>query len=191
VLKHGAADGSLQIEADHTDSLEQQRHLQTDGRAVPELDVHPSGGPRPNVPPGGDVPASLLSPPLTATLPGGRSPQAAALQLLAWLQATRRFGSSSDRPAEVRSAQEDLGITADGIVGPQTRARAAAVGVELPRSPAEAARALRVAMSSHAPDRAAQIRAAQVDLGVEPDGLVGPKTRAAAKKAGVSLPAKG
>jgi hypothetical protein len=37
-------------------------------------------------------------------------------------------------------------------------------------------------------DRPAEVIAAQRDLGVKPDGIVGPKTRAAAAKAGVALP---
>lgn len=37
-------------------------------------------------------------------------------------------------------------------------------------------------------DRPAEVIAAQRDLGVKPDGIVGPKTRAAARKQGVALP---
>lgn len=37
-------------------------------------------------------------------------------------------------------------------------------------------------------DRPAEVVAAQRDLGVKPDGIVGPKTRAAAAKVGVALP---
>jgi hypothetical protein len=37
-------------------------------------------------------------------------------------------------------------------------------------------------------DRPAEVIAAQRDLGVKPDGIVGPKTRAAARKQGVAIP---
>lgn len=37
-------------------------------------------------------------------------------------------------------------------------------------------------------DRAAEVRAAQRDLGVDPDGIIGPKTREAAIRQGVQLP---
>lgn len=189
-------DGTLDIDLNKA-SEAQQEHLIRDGDAAPE----PAAGPSPNPPPGGAasdlaVPRNLLTPPATATLPGGRTPKSAAMQLLAFLVATKRFGGGSDRPNEIKDAQTDLGVKPDGIVGPVTRAAAAAVGVTLPRSPRDAAADLAAFLrktkrfGSNA-DKPAEVKAAQSDLGVEPDGLVGPKTRAAAKKYGVTLPAKG
>lgn len=200
-------DGLVEIDAGHEATKEQEAELRRSGEAIPVADPHPEdkAGPRPNPPPGSTetpqslleqaVPKSLLTPPATATLPGGRGPKTAALQLLAWLKATRRFGGGSDRPIEVKELQEDLGVAPDGIVGPKTRAAAAAVGVNLPRSPRDAAADLSAFLrKTHrfgsAADRPAEVQDAQTDLGVEADGIVGPKTRAAAKRAGVSLPAK-
>jgi hypothetical protein len=68
--------------------------------------------------------------------------RAAAQKLLKFLIATGRFGtlahdtkSKKDRPAEIKEAQRVLRVSPDGIVGPQTRAAAAAVGVALPERP--------------------------------------------------------
>ena len=68
--------------------------------------------------------------------------RAAAQKLLAFLIKTGRFGtlahdkkSKRDRPAEIIEAQRVLRVTPDGIVGPKTRAAAAAVGVALPERP--------------------------------------------------------
>lgn len=61
------------------------------------------------------------------------------------------------------------------------------------RSPKEAATSLRDFLARTGrfgtlKDRPEEVRAAQRDLGVKVDGIVGPVTRAAAKKAGVTLP---
>lgn len=68
--------------------------------------------------------------------------RAAAQKLLKFLIATGRFGtlahdikSKKDRPAEIKEAQRVLRVAPDGIVGPKTRAAAAAVGVALPDRP--------------------------------------------------------
>jgi murein L,D-transpeptidase YcbB/YkuD len=66
---------------------------------------------------------------------------AAAKKLLAFLIKTGRFGTLAhdpgpkDRPREIKEAQAALGVTQDGIVGPKTRAAAAAVGVAIPQRP--------------------------------------------------------
>lgn len=209
-IKEALRDGLIEIDASHEATKQQEAELRTTGHALPVPDPHPGdqAGPSPTPPPGGGTkpdqsilqpPASdaskTLQPPLTATLPSGRSPKTAALQLLAWLKATRRFGGGSDRPNEIKDAQTDLGVKPDGIVGPKTRAAAAAVGVDLPRSPRDAAIELKTFLVQtkrfgSATDHPLEVKAAQSDLGVEPDGIVGPKTRAAAKKAGVTLPTK-
>jgi murein L,D-transpeptidase YcbB/YkuD len=64
-----------------------------------------------------------------------RTPRAAAEALRAFLQKTKRHGTKKDRPAEVRAAQRDLGVTDDGVVGPETRAAAKRAGVTLPARP--------------------------------------------------------
>jgi len=68
--------------------------------------------------------------------------RAAAQKLLAFLIKTGRFGTMAhdtkhkkDRPNEIKVAQRALGVEPDGIVGPQTTAAAAAVGVALPPRP--------------------------------------------------------
>ena len=88
---------------------------------------------------GPGVPASVIEPPpmpetSTAAAPAEvvRSPMQAAKDLASFLKKTGRFGSSRDRPAEVRAAQRDLKVTDDGIVGPKTRTAAQRAGVTLP-----------------------------------------------------------
>lgn len=67
-----------------------------------------------------------------AAAPAARSPKQAALELRDFLRRTGRFGTLKDRPDEVKAAQSDMGVTADGIVGRQTRAAARKLGVVLP-----------------------------------------------------------
>lgn len=63
----------------------------------------------------------------------GLSPEAAAHQLRAYLlQPTANFGTKDSRSNEVRVCQRALGVTADGIVGPNTRAACSRFGVSLP-----------------------------------------------------------
>lgn len=59
----------------------------------------------------------------------------AARTLLEFLIRTGRFGSSTDKPDEIKAAQRDLGVPADGMVGPSTRAAALRAGVALPPRP--------------------------------------------------------
>lgn len=59
----------------------------------------------------------------------------AARNLLEFLIRTGRFGSSTDKPEEIKAAQRDLGVPADGMVGPSTRAAALRAGVALPPRP--------------------------------------------------------
>jgi len=61
-----------------------------------------------------------------------RSPKQAAKDLQAFLVATNRHGSKVDRPKPVKHAQADMGVKADGIVGPATRKAARQLGVILP-----------------------------------------------------------
>lgn len=218
--------------------------------------------------------ARSSSAPSSGPAPPPSAAKLAALALWRFLTQTGRFGGGADRPIEIKRAQLALGVKADGIVGPITRAAATAVGVTLPMpsstrptpatppdkltiehpadtkaTPEEQAaidaavsEAIRAGMpkpidanpeyaappssSSSTPDpppfpaelappsssaakdaagsllafliktrrfgstkdRPAEVLAAQRALGVKPDGIVGPSTRAAAAKLGVALP---
>jgi murein L,D-transpeptidase YcbB/YkuD len=66
-----------------------------------------------------------------------RTPKQVAQALAAFLTATHRFGSKNDQVPEVKAAQGELGLKADGIVGPATRAACAKLGVKLPLRDAE------------------------------------------------------
>jgi len=156
------------------------------------------------------------SPPSAATQQQ-RLAKDAAQDLAAFLRATGRFGSSSDRVPEVQAAQRDLRVAADGIVGPVTRAAAQRAGVKLPAKPAPTKATRAAAISSpltpsstprtpraaaedlrefltqtrrfgSRADRPVEVKLAQRDLRLTPDGIVGPKTRAAAARTGVTLP---
>jgi len=81
-------------------------------------------GPAPNPPP---APAQAEA--------EARTPKEAAAALLKFLVDTGRFGSKTDHVPEVADAQRDLGVTADGIVGPSTREAAKQQGVALPPRP--------------------------------------------------------
>jgi peptidoglycan hydrolase-like protein with peptidoglycan-binding domain len=155
-------------------------------------------------------PPKAAAPAQAAPQKQGRTAYDTALLLAAFLKKTGRFGSKTDRPAEVALAQRDLGLEADGIVGPQTRMAAAKAGVMLPakpkaatpaaaasgkRSPKDAATALLAFLQQthrfgSKTDHPAETMAAQRDLGLAADGIVGPKTRAAAARLGVTLPTK-
>ena len=79
---------------------------------------------------GQPLPAAVVSTPAPAEVV--RSPRQAALDLATFLRQTGRFGTLKDRPEQTKSAQRDLGVTDDGIVGPRTRAAAQKVGITLP-----------------------------------------------------------
>jgi peptidoglycan hydrolase-like protein with peptidoglycan-binding domain len=124
-----------------------------------------------------------------------RSPLEAATALQGWLVKTKRWGSAKDRPNEIKAAQQDLHVEPDGIVGPATRAACEKLGISLPRSPREAAEALRNFLVTtrrfgSKTDHPPEVTDAQSDLGVQQDGIVGPATRMAARRQGVTLPAK-
>lgn len=89
---------------------------------------------RNGVPPGvpKDIAAKIAASPPQPTAAPIRTPKEAATALREFLLNTHRFGSKADRPADVMSAQRDLGVKADGIVGPITRAAAKKAGVTLP-----------------------------------------------------------
>jgi hypothetical protein len=87
-------------------------------------------------------------PPAHAAAPAPTTaPQVAAEALAVYLRRTNDFGSKKKPSAEVKAHQRDMGkISADGIVGPKTRARAHDLGVTLPQdlpapSPAAAPKA--------------------------------------------------
>jgi hypothetical protein len=115
-------------------------------------------------------------------------------------QAARSLGEylaqgGSRKSAYVKDRQADMGgLKPDGVYGPSTRARAAALGVVLPRTPKEAASELGTYLrgggskgSKGAPSAA--VKQAQTDMGgLAADGLYGPATRARGKALGVTLP---
>lgn len=94
-----------------------------------ETSISPATAPRPRALPKAPSSAPRPTPP-PATIE--RTPKRAAQDLRAWLLKTKRFGTKSDRPPAVISAQQDMGLKADGIVGPQTRKAARLWGVVLP-----------------------------------------------------------
>lgn len=74
------------------------------------------------------------SPPSAAKLakPAKRTGKQAASDLRDYLDGGGNAGSRSNRSSFVRSAQTDMGgLTADGVYGPKTRARARALGVDI------------------------------------------------------------
>lgn len=74
------------------------------------------------------------SPPSAAKLakPAKRTGKQAASDLKDYLDQGGNAGSRNNRSTFVRSAQTDMGgLTADGIYGPKTRARARALGIDI------------------------------------------------------------
>jgi murein L,D-transpeptidase YcbB/YkuD len=78
-----------------------------------------------------ETPAAPATP-AAAPAAAKRTPLQAAKDLKAFLLRTGRHGTLKDRPAEVKAAQRDMGLTDDGIVGKRTRAAAQKLGVALP-----------------------------------------------------------
>ena len=83
-------------------------------------------------PPAPAVGPAPMPPPAPIDAEVVRTPKEAATALLKFLIATGRFGSKTDRVPEIAEAQRDLGITADGIIGPATRKATKAQGIALP-----------------------------------------------------------
>ena len=117
------------------------------------------------------------------------------------------FGYKGHPSSAVRAFQSAAGITDDGIVGPQTRDAAKKFGVTLPPRPSapgtitpkQHAEMLKVYLTNNRtnPDafgigstRNPQVAAFQRRVGTTQDGtgILGWRTRAAAKKLGVNLP---
>lgn len=195
---------------------------------------------------GGGAPLPPPPPPLPNVKPSPSppSPQVRAAQLLAvhLAQSGANFGSAGNPNTFVGTFQTAMGgLTADGIVGPATRARAKALGVELPvrkvpvaqppaAKPAPAKPALKATaklkpstsattpsgtaltasvlpakqaaelLRAHLAEPGANwgyaghenkfVATSQRDMGLVPDGIVGPATRARALELGVTLPAR-
>lgn len=164
-------------------------------------------GPAPTPPPGGTTPQRARAPQRTAAtraadqrvkqvlkqkatpkpavtiehpdvIPASHAPERAAVDA-AVSQAIRDSGHPMPTPIPAAQA------------APQPSAAPQASG----RSPKDAAKALQAFLlktgrfgSNSKTDRPQEVKDAQRDLGVVPDGIVGPKTRAAAKRQGVALP---
>jgi murein L,D-transpeptidase YcbB/YkuD len=155
---------------------------------------------------------SVVTPqkPATTTKPaqGSNAQMAAAQQLSIYLANTNDFGAKGKPSASVKGFQTQMGgLTADGIVGPKTRARAQALGVILPQpsaAPAQTSSGAKAAAatlrdylaktndfgSTAHPSQSVKV-AQQAMGGIAADGIVGPKTRARAQALGVTLPQPG
>lgn len=115
------------VDAAMAQVVKEHHAIRTDPYAPPQASPKPA------------PPMPMPPPELTAEQ---QKQRAAAQKLLAFLIKTGRFGtlahdtkSKKDRPAEIKEAQRVLRVSPDGIVGPKTRAAAAAVGVALPERP--------------------------------------------------------
>ncbi len=201
---------------------------------------------------GGGGPAAPSRPPLPpinkltpapAPLPASAEQRAAQLLAVHLAQPGANFGSAGNVNVFVGTFQTAMGgLVADGIVGPSTRARAKALGVELPmrKEPAQPAAAKPAPKPAVAAKPAAKpalvkpsttattpsgtaltasvmparqaaellrahlaepganwgyaghenkfVATSQRDMGLVPDGIVGPATRARALELGVTLP---
>jgi hypothetical protein len=103
--------------------------------------VKSAPAPKPAVKAAAPKPAAVKAPAKPAAKPAAvvkapakRAPVQAARDLLTYLQ-TRgaNYGTKNAPSGPVRDAQRDMGgVAADGIYGPSTRARGAALGVKLP-----------------------------------------------------------
>lgn len=97
----------------------------------------PQSGPRPTPPPAAAA-ASKPSPAADVEVTDANAPHVvAALALAEYLKKNpTNFGTKAKPDAMVKKLQTAMGnITADGIVGPMTTARAQALGVTLPTKP--------------------------------------------------------
>lgn len=118
----------------------------------------------------------------------------------------KAFGYKGAPSKPVRSFQSVARIAADGIVGPETRAAAKAVGVTLPPRPVsqdsatvqQAARLLAMWLAQNQTAEAYGYRGRpstpvanfQRKAGIKVDGIFGLQTRTAAKAVGVDLPVR-
>jgi hypothetical protein len=156
-------------------------------------------------------PAAKPSPSSPAPSSPAVNPQKqAAVNLGQYLALSHDFGSKAHPSSTVKASQAAMGgLTADGIVGPKTRARALALGVELPAAGTTAAPSGNAAAQKQAAVNLGQYLASSHDFGskahpsatvksyqgamggLTADGIVGPKTRTRAQALGVQLPAAG
>lgn len=151
------------------------------------------------------------APSLPSSTPSGpRSPEKAASDLKGYLTAGGDPGHKGKVSQFVKAAQKDMGgLTADGIYGPKTKARARALGVvidgsaprtshasqstSLARSQKQAAADLKnyLAQGGNPGSKgnpSSYVKAAQHDMGgLTADGIMGPKTKARAKALGSAI----
>lgn len=120
------------------------------------------------------------------------------------------FGYKGRPSQPVRDFQAAAGLAADGILGPRTRAKAKALGVDLPPRPdarpttgegGSAIKAIVTQLRDYLRANSRDVNAfghrgypspnvvrAQQAMGIATDGIVGPNTYAAAERYGVELP---
>jgi len=184
---------------------------------LPSPAVGPSAEPilpDPRVAPSAAVPPASItqpavSPPVALPLTPPPSPDGgpaivrhAALELEGYLRSPgARFGVKNAPSEAVIKFQSVAGLKPDGILGPDVRAAARAVGVTLPPrgsvEPAKRGSSATVAMPITSGSNATvqsrnaaaqQVAATQAALGVVPTGVVDESTATAAATLGVSLP---
>ena len=148
------------------------------------------GGPKPTPPPGGTPLARVLRKQLAAKI---QTPKPAT-------NAAAKPPIIIDHPDAVPSDDAGKQAAVDAAVSQAIRADEARTAMPLPAPPAPGSRSpkqaagelqqflIKTGRFGSKKDRPAEVIAAQRDLGVKPDGIVGPKTRAAARKQGVALP---
>ena len=125
-----AAKPKPKITIDHPNVVPGREHEQAavDAAVSQAIRDMPPPAPAPAAQPG-PVPTP---PPAPVDAEVVRTPKEAAQGLLKFLIDTGRFGTKTNPVPEVAEAQRNLGVKADGIVGPKTRAAAKAQGVALP-----------------------------------------------------------
>lgn len=141
-------------------------------------------GPKPTPPPGGGPKPKLDYGPAYAPKPTPRAPVPVTIEHPDVIPATQNASQQAAVDAAVSQAiREDdrkaMPLPAPAPAGSRTPKQAAG---ELQQF------LIKTGRFGSKKDHPAEVIAAQRDLGVKPDGIVGPKTRAAARKQGVALP---
>lgn len=154
------------------------------------------GGPKPTPPPG----ASTLLRGRTLRTPRVATPAAKVVQVVKAsdvIKAVKKKRAAAEKPKPV--APPVVQIEHPDVIPANRAPEQAAVDATMTQVVREDAAKqqaakdllkflLRTGRFGTLKDRPAEVKAAQLALGVQPDGIVGPRTRAAARKQGVALP---